>query len=90
MVITLQGQDSFDRGFEAGKRIKDKQLATLKKQNTELRAALEMIEDRLGFHEGSEKALTASGRKMVVINAQGDDGDFQEMLAKARKALGVI
>ena len=53
----------------------------------ELLAALELIEDRLGFLEGTEEVLSEGGRKQVIVNAQGDDGDFQEMLAKARDAI---
>lgn len=53
----------------------------------ELVAALEIIEDLLGFHKGSEEKITKSGHPVIWINASDTDGDFQTMLSTARAAL---
>tara|TARA_Y100000310_G_scaffold318429_1_gene372474 strand:- start:573 stop:881 length:309 start_codon:yes stop_codon:yes gene_type:complete len=70
-------------------------IGALLTERETMKEALELAEDRLGFHEGSEAIVpnvlclgAREGAKPVIwINAQGGDGDFQMMLEAIRAAL---
>lgn len=78
-----------DAGEQIGKAIRALPLpsSTRLDQVKVLVEALQLVEGILAFHEGSESPTHEGGKPVVWINAQGPDGDFQEMLAKVRAAL---
>lgn len=67
--------------------INTSKLHSLESSHAELLETLKSIEAMLFFHEGSEEKLSADSNPVVVINAQGSDGDFQMMISEARQAI---
>tara|TARA_Y100000310_G_scaffold341878_1_gene442685 strand:- start:56 stop:340 length:285 start_codon:yes stop_codon:yes gene_type:complete len=63
------------------------QVAGRNEKIARLMEAIVTVMETLEFHEGSEKVMTEGGNPVVWINAQGEDGDFQVMLATLRRAL---
>ena len=62
-------------------------ITTLESSHAELLEALKRIYGTLSFYEDSEEKLDGIKNRVVLINAEGPEGDFQDMLLWAREAL---
>lgn len=62
-------------------------IASLKSSHAELLEALKRIYGTLSFYEDSEEKLEGIKNRVVLINAEGPEGDFQDMLRWAKEVI---